>query len=69
MDQSIISWNKLNIFILMKNFNVADHQTYDLMCDLMNNINQNDSKLYIHCNSGHGRSYVVSALLLQCVYG
>ena len=54
----------------MKNFNVAaDEETCDLMSDLMDKLNEDNAKLYIHCNSGHGRAGVVSALLLQCVYG
>ena len=55
----------------MKNFTVAsDESTIDLMWDIMDKINKDkELKLYTHCNSGHGRAGVMSALLLQCIYG
>eukprot|EP01084_Bolivina_argentea_P273436 465775_1 len=66
--------DKLNhieyIHFPMKNFNVAaDENTINLMSDIMNRICENDSKLYAHCNSGHGRAGVISGLVLQCIYG
>ena len=55
----------------MKNFSVAaDEKTIELMENLMDEISDDDNvRIYTHCNSGHGRAGVISALSLQCIYG
>lgn len=52
------------------NFQVEnDQNTVEFMSLLMRNLAVNDTKMYVHCNSGHGRAGVITSLLLQCVYG